>query len=169
MPSCLLVYSSVTGNTRKLAEAIRAVMPPWTVMRPIQDAPHARFDIVIAGFWVYRGGPDPRMARYMKEIRNSHAAFFGTLAAYPDSEHARGVIARAEKLLEGNNILGSFLCQGKLSQRIFEQRMRGDAINSKHPMTQERKERLLQAMTHPDADDLLNAQNAFQDFLRPFL
>lgn len=168
MPSCLLVYSSVTGNTRMVAEAIQAVLPPHALMRPIQAAPDARFDIVVAGFWVYRGGPDPRMARYLKSLGRSKVAFFGTLAAYPDSDHARGVIARAEKLLAGNRILGSFLCQGKLAPRIFEQRMQGKAANSQHPMTEERKTRLLKAMTHPDADDLRNAQDAFRDMLRPF-
>lgn len=153
MPQCLLVYSSVTGNTRMVAEAIRRVLPEDTAFFPVQKAPSADdFDFVAIGFWVHRGGPDPIASRYMETVRNRDVAFFGTLAAYPDSEHASQVIASAENLLVGNRILGSFLCQGKLAKKPH------------HPMTEERRIRLLEAERHPDKHDLELAANTFSDF-----
>ncbi len=106
MSRCLLVYSSVTGNTRMVAEAIRRVLPEETVFSPVTKAPSPEgFDFVAIGFWTHRGGPDPAAARYMETIRSRDMAFFGTMAAYPDSDHARSVAARAEALLAGNRIL----------------------------------------------------------------
>lgn len=162
MPRSLLVYSSVTGNTRMVAEAIGEALPGEVAVFPVQDAPPAEgYDFVALGFWAHKAGPDPRMARYMETVRGQTVAFFGTMAAYTDSPHAQKVIARAEELLAGNRILGSFLCQGKLAPGRLERRMRGEGG---HPMTEERRARLLEAAKHPDAADLRNAGEAFQRF-----
>ena len=159
---CLLVYSSVTGNTRMVAEAIRAVLPECTDVFAVRNAPTPEeYDLVILGFWVHRAGPDPMMTRYMETVRGCAVAFFGTLAAYPDSPHAQKVIARAEALLDGNRILGSFLCQGKLAPGRFEKRMRGDGADGNHPMTEERRARLVEAARHPDERDLARAKEVF--------
>lgn len=165
MSRCLLVYSSVTGNTRMVAEAIEAALPGDVAVFPVRDAPPAEgYDVVALGFWVHRAGPDPRMARYMANVRGQNVAFFGTLAAYPDSPHAQKVVARAEELLTGNRILGSFLCQGKLAPGRLERRLRGEDGSGNHPLTEERRARLLEAARHPDATDLRNAGEAFRRF-----
>lgn len=162
VPRCLLVYSSVTGNTRQVAEAVRSVLPPGTVCLPVREAPPAEaFDFVVLGFWVHRGGPDPASVRYMETVRGRDVAFFGTLAAYPESGHARAVLERAERLLAGNRILGSFLCQGKLAPERLARRMRGEAADTHHPLTEERRARLLEAARHPDEKDLGMARETF--------
>lgn len=161
---CLLIYSSVTGNTRMVAEAILKALPRDTVFLPVQEAPPPdEFDVVVLGFWVHRGGPDPATARYMKTVRDRDVAFFGTLAAYPDSEHAQMVIARAIALLDGNRILGSFLCQGKLAQNRLERRLSGEGAENR-PLTEERRLRLIAASRHPDGRDLAMAEDAFREF-----
>ena len=166
MSQCLLVYSSVTGNTRMVAEAVGAALPGSVAVFPVRDAPPAEgYDYVILGFWVHKAGPDPRMARYMETVRGKNVAFFGTLAAYPYSPHAQKVIAKTEELLAGNRVLGSFLCQGKLAPERLERRMRGEG-GSGHPMTEERRARLLEAAKHPDVADLWNAGEAFRRFFR---
>ena len=165
MPRCLLVYSSVTGNTRLVAEAIRRVLPAETVFAPVGNAPSATgFTFVAIGFWAHRGGPDPAAARYMETVRDHDVAIFGTLAAYPDSEHARLVIAKAEMLLAGNRISGSFLCQGKLSPDRLARRLRGEEADERHPLTEERRLRLLEAAKHPDENDLRTAGETFRAF-----
>lgn len=148
-----------------VAEAIRRVLPGETVFLPVKKAPSAEgFDFVAIGFWTHRGGPDPAAARYMETVRGRDAAFFGTLAAYPDSEHAQGVVAKAESLLAGNRILGSFLCQGKLTPERLARRLTGEEADERHPFTEERRARLLEAARHPDARDLARAQEAFRNF-----
>lgn len=161
---CLLVYSSITGNTRMVAEAIMRALPPDTIIQPVQNAPHPETSaLVIVGFWVHRGAPDPAAARYMHTICGRDVAFFGTLAAYPDSDHAHGVMANAESLLAGNRILGSFLCQGKLAPNRLARRLSGEEADARHPMTEERRARLLEAARHPDERDLALAEKTFRD------
>lgn len=163
MSRCLLTYSSVTGNTRQVADAIHQILPKNTAFYPVSEAPSPEnFDLVMIGFWTYRAGPDPAAARYMETVRNRNVAFFGTLAAYPDSDHARRVIAKAETLLSGNRILGFFLCQGKLAPERLAKRLGGEQADGRHPMTEERRLRLLEAAKHPDARDLAMARERFQ-------
>ena len=118
----LIVYSSRTGNTRTIAEAIAEALP-GSHCCPVEEAlePHG-FDLVAVGYWVDRGGPDSRAKAYMEHISHSRVALFGTLGAWPDSEHARDCRRMGEELLReperGNMVLGTFLCQGKVDPRV---------------------------------------------------
>lgn len=54
-----IVYSSITGNTRTVAEALAAVsgVPCF----PVRDAPDpADYDLLALGFWVRLGQADAR-------------------------------------------------------------------------------------------------------------
>ena len=49
----LIVYSSLTGNTKKVAEAIAAVLPGCDLL-PVEEAPASveGYDLVALGYWV---------------------------------------------------------------------------------------------------------------------
>ncbi len=65
----LVVYSSRTGNTKMVAEAIFEVMGQNAVIAPVQTAPDPQdFDLVIIGFWVDKGIPDNTARQYMAKI-----------------------------------------------------------------------------------------------------
>ncbi len=150
MHACV-VYSSLTGNTRSVAEhlASRFGLPLFS----LKDAPSpAAYDTYILGFWTRRGAPDPGMAAFMRTLKGRRTFFFGTMAAYPDSRHALGCAERAAKLLaEGQNrIMGHFLCQGRLDPAVF--------AKSRHPKTPERLQRIRCAAAHPNADDFAEAE-----------
>ena len=135
----LVVYSSRTGNTRKIAEAIAAVLPGCELY-PVESAPAPEgYDLVAVGYWVDKGMPDAQ---------------------------ARDCIAQGEALVKAperrNKVLGTYLCQGKVDPKIVAmmQKMASDV----HPMTPERKARLEEAAKHPDEADCLRAQEAFKGF-----
>lgn len=150
----LLVYSSRTGNTEKVARAVHAVLPPGTLIFDIKNAPAPdEYDCLSLGFWVHQAKPDPRMWNYMENITNKKVAIFGTMASYPDSDHAKKVIQNAYERLNNNAILGHFLCQGKLTSKRLDECMSGNKANLHHPLTPERRARLIEASRHPNEDD----------------
>lgn len=154
----LVVYSSQTGNTEKVCRAAAEVLSDCEVFA-VENAPAAEgYALVVVGYWVDKGMPDARAKAYIQNISGASVALLGTLGAWPDSDHARECIAKGEALLEGrgNQVLGTFLCQGKVDPRIVEmmQKMAGNV----HPMTEERKARLAEAAKHPDAKDCENAR-----------
>ena len=50
----IILYSSLTGNTKRVAEAMASVMPEGTPCVPVKEAPEnlADYDNVFVGFWV---------------------------------------------------------------------------------------------------------------------
>ena len=63
---------------------------------------------------VDKGTANAGSARYMETVKNKKIGLFGTLGAYPDSDHAKQCMKKARALVQGNEILGEFLCQGKV-------------------------------------------------------
>ncbi|MFR8277083.1 MAG: flavodoxin family protein [Desulfovibrio fairfieldensis] len=145
MKSCI-IYSSVTGNTRKVAEALAAAS--GAPCFPVREAPDPDdYDLLALGFWVRLGQADARTQGYMRRVLGKKVFFFGTLGAWPDSPHARRCAEGARALLEegGNTVLDGFLCQGRVDPKILEiSRQKG-----RHPMTPERRARLEEAAAIP--------------------
>ena len=80
----LVVYSSRTGNTEKVARAIAEALGPECVLSRAEDAPPPdRFDFIAFGFGVYRGWPDGELRSYMRRARPRYAGIFLTLAEEP--------------------------------------------------------------------------------------
>lgn len=165
--NALVVYSSRTGNTRTVAEAVHAALPAGTSLFSVQDAPEPDgYDLLALGFWVNRGGPDAAMLRYMARVQTARVALFGTMGAYPDSPHARKVRENAAAALApGNRVLGTFLCHGRMDPERLAALERNPSLTRHHPMTEERRLRIAAAATHPDAEDCARAQAFIQGVL----
>lgn len=163
----LVVYSSLTGNTKKVAEAIQSVIPNCDIVS-IDNLPENldEYYFTAIGYWVDRGLPDAKSKKFIRSLKNMNVALFGTLGAYPDSPHAKGCIRDSENMLKkagnNNNVLGSFLCLGKIDPKLMD--YMGKFMGDTHPVTPERKARLLEAQTHPDNNDLENAKAVFKGF-----
>lgn len=158
----LVVYSSRTGNTEKLARAIAGALGPDCVLSRAEDAPPPeKFDFIAFGFGVYRGWPDGELRSCMLRAKPRYAGIFLTLGAYPDSEHAQVCLARAEGMLSASKVLVRFACHGAYAPDMIE-RMKTRPAGSVHGWNEERAARVAAAAGHPDADDLARAQALFK-------
>lgn len=153
-----IIYSSKTGNTKKVAEAILKGMPGGTELHAVETAPSPdAFDVIAIGFWVDKGTADAKAAAYMQTIRNKKVMTFFTLGAYPDSDHARTSLAAAESLYgEGCECLGSFGCQGAIDPKLIEW-MQTLPPDHPHAPDEARRKRWADALNHPDENDLHQA------------
>lgn len=162
----LVTYSSRTGNTQMVANAIHSVFPPDALLHPVESAPEAElFDYIAIGFWVDKGLPDELAKCYMSTVRNKRVGLFGTLGAWPDSDHARQCMEHAVKMMEdnGNTVTTTFLCMGKVDSKLLEMMQNMPGAADRHAMTPERKARLEEGMKHPDAADLERARMTFSN------
>ena len=154
----VVIYSSRTGNTKKVAEAVLSVLPEGTPMVAASDVGEmAEYDLVFMGYWVNKGTADTAAQEAMRKISGKMVAIFATAGTYPDSEHAqKSLKAGATCLGEGCMVLGTFICQGAVDpERIERAKMRPP--DHRHPPTAERIKRWQDASTHPDDTDLENA------------
>ena len=161
------IYSSRTGNTRRLAEGIAREFSGYEV-KMFSAAEAARLpeaDAYLVGYWADRGHANEESEEVIKRLAGKTVGVFGTLGAYPYGEHARHVLAAVEEIVpDGCNFIGSFLCQGPVDPAILEKFQSLPAENP-HALTPEAKVRHAVAAGHPNALDAQYAAALFQERL----
>ncbi|CAK7006016.1 MAG: hypothetical protein DELT_00239 [Desulfovibrio sp.] len=164
----LIVYSSLTGNTKMIAEAVAKALPEGGYdIFPVAEAPAADgYDFVAIGYWVDKGMADAKCKEYMATVTGKKVALFGTLGVDPSHDHAKECAKKGEDMMRegGNTVYGTFLSQGKIDPKIVEamKKMAKDV----HPMTPERIARIEEAKKHPNEDDCRRATETFKEFYR---
>jgi flavodoxin len=165
----LMLYSSLTGNTQKVAESMGTVLPEDSISLKTTEAPDPTdFEVIFIGFWVDKGQADAQTLAYLEKIKNKKVAFFYTLGAYPDSDHAQEVAKSTTNILKenGNQILGYFCCQGKVDPKLLEYMKKNLPPDDPHnQMNPERQNRIKEATKHPDNNDLSKAKVFAQNML----
>ncbi|HOG33517.1 MAG TPA: flavodoxin family protein [Petrotogaceae bacterium] len=161
----LLLYSTLTGNTEKVAKAVYETMPQGTELKKASNSEEpSDYDVIVIGFWVDRGTADEKILKFVEKTRGKKVAFFFTLGAYPDSPHAVKTAKDFEELLKKNDneVLGYFMCQGRIDPKLTE-KFKDLPKDHPHAMTEERRKRHEEASKHPDENDLTAAKKVFSD------
>ena len=162
----VVIYSSNTGNTKQVAEAVLSVLPDGTPMIAAENLQGvAEYDLVFMGYWVDKGTADITAREAMAKISGKMVAIFATAGAYPDSRHARESLERGASCFgEGCTVLGTFICQGAVDPQLIE-RARLRPPDHHHALSPERVKRWNDASTHPDETDLDEAVAFSRDIL----
>ena len=151
----LIAYSSLTGNTKKLAEALHLELPNADLC-PISSAPNPdNYDLVFAGFWVEAENANKAMCTFLKRLGGKPVALFATLGAYPDSQHAADSLKAAEAEIPNGNVIDSFICQGRIDPMMIEWMEQLPSDDDNAP-TDSRRQLWKDAETHPNDQDLEN-------------
>jgi flavodoxin len=118
----LVIYSSQTGNTKKLAEAVYETLKGEKDIYPVADAPDPDgYDLVAVGFWLQGGKPDPKAAEYLPKTGSGKRLFlFATHGAAAGSDHAENAINYAKNLAPDADVAGTFSCQGAVNPKVLE-------------------------------------------------
>lgn len=161
----LVTYSSKTGNTKKLAEGIfeglgemEKDIAPMSEVKSLE-----KYDIILAGYWVDKGGPNEEASAFLKQITGKKLGIFATLAFWPDSEHAFSSIQAGEALVkENNHVIGKFICQGKIDPRMIEMFEKMPKDNPHYP-TEEKRRRYEISANHPSQADIACAAELFRE------
>lgn len=120
----LIVYSSLTGNTEKMAQALYeglSTSGEWTLSNVKEMPDWTGFDKVLLGGWADQGTLDKACLKYYEKIEKGKVALglFMTLGAMPDSFHGKKCQETLELLLEGHNGLGVYLCPGFVAPALL--------------------------------------------------
>lgn len=151
-----VVYSSRTGNTKMLAEAIRDSLPEKEcIYFGEPDAAAFSAEKIYVGFWTDKGTCDEQTARFLKKLTNQKVFLFGTAGFGISQEYFDKILKKTEKNIhKGVTVTGKFMCQGKMPMSVREryERMQNSAV--KVPHIQEVIDNFDKALTHPDEKDL---------------
>lgn len=157
----LILYTSVTGNTRKIAEAmysqfganeadIISITEPYNL---------DEYENIAIGYWLTRGAAPPNMLQVLPKIQHKTVVLFQTHGAEVGSEHSNTSFARtAMHLGEGCYVLATFSSQGAINPKLLARRRNTDP-NDPHSATKRNQERWAKAAAHPNEDDFQNARD----------
>lgn len=167
MTTIPIIFSTITGNAFKLAEAVAEVVPdhigPYNI-RYITDEMIDKHETFILSYWCRRGSADDDSIELIRKLKNKKLIVIGTLGVARDSKHADDVRQRVSALVSEDNILlGHFLCQGSIDLKRTAQRLNIPEGQKGH-LSQERFEKQKLSQGHPDATDLKDAKEAVRGF-----
>ena len=159
----LIAYSSKTGNTKKLAEAADDLIAGEKVICPISEAPDpAGFDLVVLGFWLQAGKPDPKSSEYLSRMSDARLFLFATHGAAAGSAHVEKAMAQARELASGARLAGTFSCPGEVSPAFLEKARKKDP---QPPWLGDAPA----AVGHPDNADIERLKDALKAGLPEFM
>ncbi|MDI6699256.1 MAG: flavodoxin family protein [Candidatus Saccharicenans sp.] len=149
----LVVYHSLTGNTRLVAEAIFEALPEPKDLKPLaQVTDLSEYDLVFIGFPVHSHSVPARMEPFLKSLpAGLRIALFMTHGSIPGTRLAREALEQALILVGQTRVLGTFTCRGKVSEQAME-------ILSRSPEHKLWTEMAVTARNHPDRHDLEDAR-----------
>lgn len=106
-----IVYSSRTGNTERLAQAIRQALPPEECLYFGPPDPQARAaERIYVGFWTDKGDCDAQTRAFLSELRGKEIFLFGTAGFGGASVYFRRILTRVAQGLEASNRVIGPLC-----------------------------------------------------------
>lgn len=119
----IIIYSSKTGNTKKMAEKIYdKIKEKFDIdifnLREIKNVDE--YDYVLLGSFIDRGTFETNAMRFLKKINNKNIGLFATLGAMPKSEHGIKVTQNLEELLKNKNSLGTYILPGVVDPKMIK-------------------------------------------------
>ena len=133
-----IIFSSMTGNTRKLADKIHEILPKESCdYFGTADARGIESELLYIGFWTDKGNADSDTLDFLSKLKNN-------VKSTIDSS---------------NTIVGEYMCQGKMPQSVRERYVKMKE-NPEHPDNIDALiENFDKALSHPDSDDLERLKN----------
>lgn len=167
----VLVYCSLTGNTKRVGEAIaKSLNIKAYDLKDISEAKFFKdYEKVIFGCYIDKAFMGKAYEKNAGLIKGKKMGIFITLGAEPDGVHAKDSLKNIKEFFikNGNEISKEFACQGAIDEKVIEAMLKmaeklGE--NAVHKITPERKARWERAKSHPDENDIKNAIEVFRDF-----
>lgn len=156
-----VIYSTLTGNTQKVAEAIYDSIDGDKHISNIKALELDKLsprDVLVICYWCSRGTADADTTQLIKELSGFKIITAGTLGTYDDGREAAMMKERVrEAVTAGNTYLGGFVCRGKIDPARTEKR-RLIPKGQPHYLDDEGYKRHLSSRIHPTDKDLKNAQ-----------
>ena len=164
MGKTVIIFSTITGNAFRLAEAAASVLPEHTGpynIRYVNDEVIDTFDTFVLAYWCDKGSADPDTIALLRRLHGKRIVVIGSLGVAPDTRHGRDVFARVSALVaENNTLLGHYLCQGAIDLARTGKKLREGKITPEHYARQ----KLSQG--HPNEKELADCRAAVCDFLK---
>ena len=157
-----ILFSSLTGNTKKLADAIHKTLPQndceyfGAIKTPVPSS-----ELLYIGFWTDKGNADNETLTLLSTLKNRRIFLFGTAGFGGSDAYFQKILGQVRQSIDpSNTIIGEYMCQGKMPMSVRQryEEMKKQPIHL--PNLDAMIENFDKALSHPDADDLEQLKQA---------
>lgn len=153
-----IVYQSMTGNTKALAQAIGEALEGEELVYFGGPDQEPQADLYFVGSWTDKGMCHQGITEFLQSLKRAKLAYFGTAGFGGSQEYYDTLFQRVAAVVDSSNqLLGSYYCQGKMPVTV---RQRYEKMLQEHPgdpQLQASLENFDRALSHPDQEDLEGA------------
>lgn len=161
MLDCKVVYSSRTGNTRRLAAVIYQSIPFSS--KDIEElSDETREDdakTYLVGFWTDRESCPQGIHEFLQKLSGKNVLLFGTCGFGGDAVYYKMIEEQVQKLIPSDcTYLGCYMCQGKMPISVREKYQKMLQDEKQKARAQELINNFDRALLHPDSRDFSEAE-----------
>jgi len=153
-----VVYKSLTGNTKLVAEAIGEALKAEHDICVCEPAECKEADMYFVGTWIDKGSCTKEIAEFLATLENQKIALFATAGFGGSKEYYDALAGRIKAQVPASNeILGQFFCQGKMPMSVRDRYVAMLQANPEDKNMEVNVKNFDEALSHPDEADLANA------------
>ena len=151
-----ILFSSLTGNTKKLADAIHETLPEegceyfGSIKTPVPSS-----ELLYIGFWTDKGNADNETLTLLSTLKNRRIFLFGTAGFGGSDAYFQKILGQVRQSIDpSNTIIGEYMCQGKMPQSVRDRYVKMKEQPDHKPNVDMLIENFDHALSHPDENDL---------------
>jgi len=153
-----VVYKSLTGNTKLIAEAIGDALKTEHEVYVCEPAEGINADMYFIGTWIDKGNCTKEVAEFLGKLEYCKIALFATAGFGGSQEYYDALAERIKAQIPASNeVLGQFFCQGKMPMSVRERYVAMLQANPEDKNMEVNVKNFDEALSHPDEADLKNA------------
>lgn len=160
-----IVFSSRTGNTAELAEAVRKTLPEGTCEYfgsvngndggSCASSAIPASETLFVGFWTNQGVADQATQQLLGQLKNRKVFLFGTAGFGGSEAYFQAILDKTKAFIDNSNtVIGTYMCQGKMPLSVRERYVKMREQPDHMPNIDAMIENFDKALSHPDANDL---------------
>lgn len=162
----LVAYMSISGNTKKIAEAIFEELPDTKEIKPLNEIENLDdYDFSFIGFPVHQFGAPKQIKEFFEQHTiGKNVALFVTHAT---GLHMKNILEpqliRCKELAKNANLKGFYNCQGALSEQVAER-----MLNHEDPQLRKFAEMRKFTLGRPNEEEIMNARKFAKEIISDF-
>ena len=151
-----IIFSSLTGNTKKLADTIHEMLPHDKCdYFGENDSRVPQSDLLYIGFWTDKGNADHKTLELLAKLKNKKIFLFGTAGFGGSDVYFKKILEQVRQSIDSSNVvIGEYMCQGKMPLSVRERYIKMKQ-SPEHPANLDMLIKNFDgALSHPDREDL---------------
>lgn len=150
-----IIYKSLTGNTKMVADAIAAGIKDAEIVYAGEPTEGIEADFYLIGTWIDKGSCTKEIAEFLGTLEEKRIAIFATAGFGGSKEYYDALAERIKAQISvSNKIIGQFFCQGKMPMSVRERYVSMMQANPEDKNLEVSIRNFDEALSHPDMADL---------------